>query len=608
MTAPNAAVKYLRRVLPYLWPYWRLTVIMAVLTVVSGVIELAGPWPLKFIVDNVLGDQALPGWLAPFFDLQKSRLPLLTAVVVAELLIALSHNVLNVASNYVETSLEQWMILDFRSDLFQHAQRLSAAFHDRRRSGMLIYIINSQGEAAASLVMSVPAIAHSLITLVGMFCIVFYMDWGLALLATIVLPFLFYSVRYYTTRIQGRLLQTKMLEGESLSIIHEAISMLRVIVAFGREAFEFKRFRDQAARAVNARVDVTVRQTLFSLAVNMTTAVGTAAVLGYGAYRGLQGRLTVGQLLVVLSYLNKVYQPLESISYTLGSLQDKFVSLRIAFDVLDTVPEVREAQPAKTIERASGRLAFQGIDFSYTGRTDTLRDICFEVQPGQIVAIVGPTGAGKTTLISLIPRFYDAQQGHILLDGVDTRELSLRSLRAQLSLVLQEPLLFSGSVLDNIRYGRLEAGEEEVVEAARAANAHDFITRLPQQYNTELGERGAQLSGGERQRICVARAFLKDAPVLILDEPTSAIDSKTEAVILDALDRLMVGRTSFMIAHRLSTIRRADLILVMDQGRIVQRGTHEELVAVDGLYRQLHEIQNRQGRRRAAAGPPGGSP
>jgi ABC-type multidrug transport system fused ATPase/permease subunit len=540
--------------------------------------------------------------------LQKSRVPLLIAIVVAELLIALTTNLLNVASNYVETSLDQWMVLDFRSDLFQHAQRLSLAFHDRRRSGMLIYIINSQGEAAASLVMSVPAMAHSLITLLGMFWIVFCMDRGLALLALGVLPFLIYSVRYYTTRIQDRLMQTKILEGESLSIIHEAISMLRVIVAFGRESFEFQRFREQAARAVKARVGITIRQTFFSLVVNMTTAVGTAAVLGYGAYRGLQGRLTPGDLAVVLFYIGAVYKPLESISYTLGSLQDNFVSLRIAFDVLDTVPEVREAVPAKTLQRACGRIAFQGIDFAYAGRTDTLCDVSFEVQPGQIVAIVGPTGAGKTTLISLIPRFYDAQKGHILLDDIDIRDLSLRSLRNQISLVLQEPLLFSGSIMENIRYGRLEASDAEVVEAARAANAHDFVMRLPQQYQTELGERGAQLSGGERQRICVARAFLKDAPVLILDEPTSAIDSKTEAVILDALDRLMIGRTSFMIAHRLSTVRRADLILVMDQGRIVQRGTHEELVAVDGLYRQLYEIQNRHTRRRAGAGSPGRFP
>jgi ABC-type multidrug transport system fused ATPase/permease subunit len=572
-----------------------------VLLLIGAAVELAEPWPWAIMLDNVFDKLPLPWWLARFFNPQNGLMPLLVAVVAAQLLIALAHNLLSVISNYVDTKLEQWMVLDFRSDLFQHAQRLSLAFHDRRRSGMLIYVINSQGEAAANLVMSVPAMLYSVLTLVGMFWIIFRMDWGLALLSTVVAPFLFYSVRYYTTRIQGRLWQTKMMEGESLSIIHEAISMLRVIVAFGREPYEYQRFRDQAARAVNARVGITIRQTLFSLVINMTTAIGSAAVLGYGGYRVLHGGLTKGDLAMVLFYLAKVYKPLESISFTLGSLQDNFVNLKMAFDILDTVPEVREPAHPKMIERARGHIAFQGIDFAYAGRTDTLRDITFEVEPGKTIAIVGPTGAGKTTLISLIPRFYDAHQGRILLDGNDIRDLGLKSLRNQLSFVLQEPLLFSGTIQDNIRYGRLEASDEEIVEAAKAANAHDFIMRLPDQYRTELGERGAQLSGGERQRICVARAFLKDAPILVLDEPTSAIDSKTEAVILDALDRLMIGRTSFMIAHRLSTVHRADMILVMDQGRIVQRGTHDELVAADGLYRQLHDIQNRAGRRRAAA-------
>ncbi len=588
---------YLHRLLHYLWPYWRLAAIAVVLALIGSALELAGPWPWAIMLDSVFGNVRLPPWLAPFFDLQKGRYPLLFAVVAAELAIALSHNLLNVASNYVGTRLEQWMSLDFRSDLFQHAQRLSLAFHDRRRSGMLIYIINSQGESAASTVMSAPALVFSGLTLLGMFWIVFRMDWGLALLATCVLPFLAYSVRYYITRIQDRLVQTKMLEGESLSIIHEAISMLRVIVAFGREPYEHQRFRKQAAKAVDARVGITVRQTLFSLVVNMTTAIGTAAVWAYGGYRVLQGRLTVGDLAVVIIYLAKVYQPLEQISYALGSLQDNFVSLKMAFDVLDSVPEVREPAHPKTIGRAAGHVAFQGIDFAYAGRADTLRDISFEIEPGKTVAIVGPTGAGKTTLISLMPRFYDAQQGRILLDGTDIRELGLHSLRSQLSLVLQEPLLFSGSIADNIRYGRLEATDEEVVEAARAANAHDFIMHLPEQYRTELGERGRSSPVASGNGYASPAPSSKNAPILILDEPTSAIDSKTESVILDALDRLMVGRTSFMIAHRLSTVRRADLILVMDQGRIVQRGTHDELLAADGLYRQLYEMQNRQSQR-----------
>jgi ABC-type multidrug transport system fused ATPase/permease subunit len=265
--------------------------------------------------------------------------------------------------------------------------------------------------------------------------------------------------------------------------------------------------------------------------------------------------------------------------------------------VLDTVPEIQEVAHPKRLEACLGEVAFDNVSFHYQGRVDTLKNVSFKAKPGQRVAIVGPTGAGKTTLISLLPRFYDTISGRIVIDGSDIRQLTLKSLRQQISMVLQEPLLFSGTIAENIRYGRLEAADDEIIEAARAANAHDFILRLPRQYETELGERGAKLSGGERQRLCVARAFLKDAPVLILDEPTSAIDSKTEAVILEALDRLMIGRTSFMIAHRLSTVHHADLMLVLDQGRLVQLGTPEELLRQDGLYRQLHEVQTRHSRR-----------
>jgi ABC-type multidrug transport system fused ATPase/permease subunit len=278
-----------------------------------------------------------------------------------------------------------------------------------------------------------------------------------------------------------------------------------------------------------------------------------------------------------------------------------FVALRVAFNLLDRVPEIKDAPDAIGMERSKGKIAFRDVSFNYQARTSTLQNISFTADPGKVVAVVGPTGAGKTTLVSLIPRFYDVKQGNILLDDIDVRKLTVKSLRSQISIVLQEPLLFSGTVADNIRYGRLDAGPEDIIEAARSANAHDFIAKLPKGYDTELGERGAQLSGGERQRIAVARAFLKDAPILILDEPTSSIDSKTEAVILDALDRLMVGRTTFLIAHRLSTIRRADIILVLDQGRLVENDTHDNLLRSGGLYKQLYEMQTRSTGRKLVA-------
>ncbi len=587
-------MKYFPRVLHYLRPYRKLAAVSATLMILGALAGLLAPWPLKILFDSVLQDHPLPPVLAFFLgSLAESRLALLIFAVAGVVVVTVLQNGLTVLDNYVNTKIDQGMVLDFRSDLFRHAQRLSLSFHDRRRSGMLIYAINSQADAAARLVMTIPPLVQSILTLVGMFWILCLIEPQLALLSLTVVPFLYYSVGYYLKHVQSRLYEVRAMEGESLSIIHEAMSMLRVIVAFGREEHEQRRFRDQGEQTIDARIKLTVQQTLFALVVNMITAFGTALVVGVGAYHALQGRVTAGQLFVVMSYLALVYKPLEAISTTVGSLQELFVALKVSFDLLDTPPDIKDAPGAIDVRRARGRVSFQGVHFSYQGRVDTLKDIAFEAEAGQVVAIVGPTGAGKTTLVSLIPRFYDAQQGRILLDGTDIRKLTLRSLRAQVSIVLQEPLLFSGRIADNIRYGRLDAGMDEIMAAAKAANAHEFIMQLPKQYHTELGERGAQLSVGERQRIAVARAFLKNAPILILDEPTSAIDSKTEAVILDALDRLMVGRTTFLIAHRLSTIRKADVILVLDHGRLVEQGTHHDLLRRGGLYRQLHDMQTK---------------
>jgi ABC-type multidrug transport system fused ATPase/permease subunit len=592
--------------LRYVLPYWRLAVFSVVLIVVGSLISLLAPWPFKFLIDTVLTENGmennpLPDALAWLLgSWAHEPFPLIMFAVIASLSItALSHG-LAVLDNYVHTKLDLGIALDFRSDMFQHVQRLPLAHHDQRQSGMLIYVVNSMGDAAARLVMIVPGLAQSLLTLIGMICVSLYLDWTLALLSLTVVPFLYYSVGYYVRHIKDRLYHVKGLEGQSLSIIHEALSMIRVIVAFGREDYEHQRYREQGQKAMDARVRLTVRQTLFSLAVDTVTAAGTALVTFVGAYHVLQRKLTLGDLFVILGYIAAVYKPLETISTTIGSLQDVFVSLKMAYDVMDTVPEIQDAPGAVSLGRARGAIAYRDVGFSYNGRVDTLRSVSFEADAGEVVAVVGPTGAGKTTLISLLPRFYDAKVGQIFLDGVDIRQLTLQSLREQVSIVLQEPLLFSGSIRENIRYGRLEATEEEIVEAARAANAHEFIMKLPQQYETELGERGAKLSGGERQRIAVARAFLKNAPILILDEPTSSIDSKTEAVILDALDRLMEGRTTFMIAHRLSTIRRADRILVLDRGRLVEQGTHDELLQQSGLYKSLYEMQTNHVGRRAA--------
>jgi ATP-binding cassette, subfamily B, bacterial len=601
-TSSAIPLRLVGRVLRYLRPYSRWAAMSVALIILSSGVALLAPWPLKVLIDHVLENRPLPHLLAVVLGpIAGVKTELLLFAVIASLFVALLTNGMHVLTNYVNTRIDQYITLDFRSDLFLQAQRMSVAFHDRRRSGMIIYLINSQGDAPAALIMAIPMLAESFLTLIGMMWISLRMDWVLALASLAVVPFLYYSVGYYANYVQTRLQKVRALEGESLSIIHESISMVRVIVAFGREEHEHRRFRELTARAVDARVKVTVRETLFSLAVNMITAVGSSLVLGFGAYHVMQGKLTVGQMLVVIAYIAAVYKPLETISFTIGNLQNKFVSIRNTFRLLDTQPDIQDAPHARALARAHGDVTFENVQFTYEGRKETLKNVSFEAKAGQVIGIVGPTGAGKSTLVSLVPRFYDPQKGRILVDEQDIRGLTLKSLRHQVSIVLQEPLLFSGSISENVRYGRLEATMEEIVEAAKAANAHDFIMRLPKKYETILGERGTAISGGERQRISVARAFLKNAPILILDEPTSSVDSKTEAVILEALDRLMAGRTTFMIAHRLSTLHHADHILVLNNGELVEQGSEEELLLAGGLYKQLFDAQNLQTKRRPSA-------
>ena len=593
---------YLPRALVYVRPYWKFAIVSVVISTLVTLAGLLTPWPMKFLVDSVLGNEPLPAPIAGLLGTAgESRVTLLLLVVVAQLLLAVAVNGLAVISAYATTRLDIGMTLDFRCTMFQHAQRLSLAFHDSKRAGRLMYIINNVDSMPTAMLTTLLPLGQNFLTLGGMLWITYRLDPQLALLSLTVVPVLYYSIGYYVTHIKKRLYEVREMEAETLGILHEAMSMVRVIVAFGREDHEHGRLRAQGEKANDARVGLTIRQTLFDLGVDVTTAAGTALVLGFGAYHVLQGSLTVGELLIVMAYIGSIYAPLEAISGTVGALQEQMISVNMAFELLDLAPDIRDRPGAVTIQRATGRITFDHVDFNYKKRTDTLKDISFEAAPGRVVAVVGPTGAGKTTLISLIPRFYDAVGGRILLDGQDVRDISVQSLREQVSLVLQEPLLFSGSILENIRYGRLDATKDEVMAAAQSANAHDFIMALPHKYKTDLGERGSGLSGGERQRLSVARAFLKDSPILILDEPTSSIDSKTEAVILDALEQLMVGRTTFMVAHRLSTLRHADLILVMDHGRLVEQGTHDELLALGGLYGQLHDMQTGVTRRKLQA-------
>jgi ATP-binding cassette subfamily B protein len=593
--------KSLPRTKPYLRPYRKALWLVLALTVLTALFGLAEPWPLAIILNEVLTDQDPSGFVKVVFGSDPTVWIVLVSMVTTRFLIIAVGNGFTVLNDYLGSKIEQNMVLDLRSDLFEHVQRLSLTFHDQRATGALMSQINLQAASVGNIVMVIPPVVEALLTLVGMFVIAMLIDWQLAVLSLLVIPFLYWSFGIYGRRIVPRLQHVQTLEWRSLSIVHEAMAMLRVIVTFGREDYEHRRFREQGRTAVDERVKLTVSQSLYTLGVQTTTAAGTSLVLGLGAWHVIQGTLTIGELIVLMTYIASVYQPLEQLSLTVGSIHEQLVQFDASLKLLDTEPEVKEKPSAIQLGRARGDVKATGVGFNYPGREHTLTDISFDARAGERIAIVGHTGAGKSTLMSLLIRFYDPRTGRIEIDGIDIRDLTLRSLREQISVVLQDPLLFSGSIEDNIRYGKLDATPEQVLDAAKAANAHDFITRLPKGYETPLGERGAQLSGGERQRIAVARAFLKDAPILILDEPTSAVDSKTEGVILDALDELMEGRTSFIIAHRLSTVRHADQILVMRAGRIVERGTHDELVRQGDVYHQLHEAQTRERVRRRPA-------
>jgi ATP-binding cassette subfamily B protein len=580
------------KILPYLRPYKKLVILSFFLTVATAFVALAEPWPLAMVIDHVIGTKPPPGPLKGWFGASPDPYRLLIFIVGVGFLIVIFSHGLRVINDYVNAKVEQNMVLNFRSNLFDHCQKLSLTFHDERHTGMLMSLINIQAAALGAIVMAFPPLFESFLMLIGMLVIALLLDWQVTLVSMVAIPFIYYAIGIYGTRIVPRIQRVQSLEWRSLSIVFEAMSMLRVIVAFGRERHEHYRFTTQGQTAVDARVRLTVWQTLFGLGVTTATAAGTALVLGFGASHVLKGQITLGELTVLIYYIAAVYQPLESISHTIGTLHQQFVFINASMSLLDTKPEIRDAPDAVDIGRSRGEITVDNLSFAYKGRVDTLKDISFHVTGGQRVAIVGPTGAGKTTLTNLLVRFYDPAEGSISIDGVDIRKMKLRCLRNQYSIVLQEPLLFSGSIADNIRYGRLGATMDDIVNAAKAANSHDFIEALPEGYDTELGERGAQLSGGERQRICVARAFIRNAPILILDEPTSSIDSRTEGVILDALDRLMEGRTALMIAHRLSTVRKADLILVVDHGRLVEQGSHEELWMQGGLSYHLYEAQN----------------
>ena len=576
------------KVLRRLHPHRVLFATAVVQVLLIGLLELAKPWPLKIVVDNVLGRTPL-GW--PSFD-ALSRAGMLAVACTALIAIYALLGTLTVTSNYTTISVGQRMVNDFRADLYAHLQRLSMAFHSRREVGDLLFRLTADTLAIQTLTMNgFFPILTSVVLLGGMVVVMLRLDLAMTLVALAVVPILFAAIIALSSRINALATDARVKESALWSVAQRTIGAIRVIQAFTTEQSEHRRFVDTSSASLDANLRLYTFQSVYSAFVNVLIAGGTAAVLWFGASSVMSGKLTVGDVLVFTSYLASLYAPINSLTQTWGLIQGARVGAERVFEILDTAPDLVDGTRELTRGEVRGEIRFDDVQFGYDPSQLILRGVSFVAAPGQLVAIVGATGAGKTTLVSLIPRFYDVRSGRVLLDGVDVREFRLRSLRSQVGMVLQPPLVFPTTLRDNIAYGRPEASTEDILRAANLAQLDDFIARLPLRLDTIVGEGGATLSSGEQLRVTIARAILRDAPILILDEPTAALDVETEARVMAGLDNLMGGRTTFVIAHRLSTVRRADLVLVLDQGRIVESGGFGELLERNGHFARLYRTQ-----------------
>lgn len=552
------------------WPH--LAGLLA-LGALASPLALLVPVPLKIAVDSVLGGRALPGWLAPVVPqaLSRNAMGLLVLAGLLAVVVAVLTGLQALGTKYLTAVAGERQTLEFRTRLFRHLERLSLTYHDATGSADAMYRIQTDAPTIRNIVVDgfIPSVTAA-VTLAGMLYVTARIDWQLALIALAVSPPLLLVTRYYRPRLRQHQREVRRLDSAALAVIHEALGAMRVVRAFGQEEREVGRFGDRAGRALKGKVRLSLAEGGFNLLVSLVVAGGTALVLFVGISHVRAGLLSLGDLLLVMGYVAKLYDPMKTISQKLAMLQGHLASMERAFAVLDLAPDVVERPAALPLQRANGAVAFRDVSFGYGPDRPALSHISFEVEPGRRLGIVGSTGSGKTTLISLLVRLYDPTEGQILLDGVDLRHYKLDDLRRAFAVVFQDTVLFSVSVGENIAYARPGAAFQDIVAAAKAAHAHEFIERLPRGYDTEVGERGVQLSGGQRQRIALARAFLKDAPVLILDEPTSAVDVATETTILEAMDRLMKGRTAFVITHRPSALVTCDARLHIERGWLVE--------------------------------------
>lgn len=566
-----------KRLLMYAKPYIPRFLLAVVCIVLAAAANLYVPWVVKDVIDEVLAER---------------NLLMLNSIAIGIVVVFFFRGIFFYGQTYLMSYIAQKIIIDIREVLYRHLQKLSLAYYEKRKTGTIMsYITNDVAALQTALVDSMVELVTEGAILIGSLGTMFYLHWKLSLLTLVTMPIIAQAMKIFGKRLK----QTSFIMQERIaditSVLQEAISSVRVVKSFVREDYEIERFKKENYSNFSAQMKNTQIMATLTPVVEFLAAIGVMVIIWYGGLEVINGNLTAGALMAFLIYAVNLANPIKRLSRVFGNIQKAMAAAERVFEVLDTVPEIADKPNAKPLATIDGKVSFKNVSFSYKEGETALDDISLEVNAGQMVAIVGPSGAGKTTIANLLPRFYDPTAGAILVDDTDIRDITMHSLREQIGIVPQETVLFNGTVYENILYGDLNASKEEVIDATKAANAHDFVSAMPDGYETQIGERGSSLSGGQRQRLAIARAILKNPRILILDEATSALDTESEKLVQAALDKLMIGRTSFVIAHRLSTVLKANMILVMEKGKIVERGTHEELLALGGLYSSLYQIQ-----------------
>jgi ATP-binding cassette subfamily B protein len=575
-------------------PHWKPLSLAFIAVLGETLSDLAEPWPIKVVVDNVLQSKTLPPWLQTvalslFGD---NKFTILYFAVAAVAVIAVLGAASSYAEKYLTTTVAQWMTHDLRRTLYNHIQRLSLLEYEQTSTGDLIARVTGDIEAIQDFVGSaLLGMLVDLLTIVGMVGVMVWINWRFALVALSVTPPLFVVVYFFTRSIKAASRTVRKRASELVSEVEEVLTSARVVKAFAREDYEVQRFESQSLANVESALKARTIKASLGFLVEIMVATGTCLVLAFGGQLALTGRLSAGVLIVFLLYLGSMYKPMRDLSKMTDTVSKAFVGYERIEEVLQIESQVRERPHARRAPVLKGGIELDRVSFSYTDGVSVLSDISIRIEPGQVAALVGPSGSGKTTVISLIPRFYDPQRGEVRIDGRDIRQFRLKSLRDQISFVLQDTLLFRTSLWENIAYGKPNASRNEIVRAAELANAHEFIDKMPEGYDTIVGERGATLSGGQRQRIAIARAVIRNAPILILDEPTSGLDEASVQAVFEALNHLMKGRTSVIVAHHLRTIQQADVVFVIKDARLVEQGTHAELLAKGGVYAEFYNLQ-----------------